>query len=88
MFDGLALGTMGGTYGAAPLACATANATLDVIEDENLLQNSTDRGRQLVEVQHSIAAIDHFHKEHEFTRVSWYALLARACTSLIRAGQT
>lgn len=52
MFDGLALGTMGGTYGAAPLACATANATLDVIQDENLLQNSTDRGRQLVEVRH------------------------------------
>ena len=50
MFDGLALGTMGGTYGAAPLACATANATLDVIQDENLLENSTARGRQLVEV--------------------------------------
>ncbi len=50
MFDGLALGTMGGTYGAAPLACATANATLDVIQDENLLDNSTARGRQLVEV--------------------------------------
>ena len=58
MFDGLALGTMGGTYGAAPLACATANATLDVIQDENLLQNSTDRGRQLVEVRHLIAAIE------------------------------
>ena len=50
MFDGLALGTMGGTYGAAPLACATANATLDVIMEENLLENSTQRGRQLVEV--------------------------------------
>lgn len=49
MFDGLALGTMGGTYGAAPLACATANATLDVIQNENLLDNSTQRGRQLVE---------------------------------------
>ena len=61
MFDGLALGTMGGTYGAAPLACATANATLDVIQDENLLQNSTDRGRQLVEVQHCLAAMEpHF----------------------------
>lgn len=51
MFDGLALGTMGGTYGAAPLACATANATLDVIMEENLLENSTQRGRQLVEVR-------------------------------------
>ena len=54
MFDGLALGTMGGTYGAAPLACATANATLDVIVEENLLENSTQRGRQLVEVRLSL----------------------------------
>lgn len=51
MFDGLALGTMGGTYGAAPLACATANATLDVIVEENLLENATQRGAQLVEVR-------------------------------------
>ena len=50
MFDGLALGTMGGTYGAAPLACATANATLDVIVEENLLENATQRGLQLTEV--------------------------------------
>ncbi|CAL5226943.1 g9827 [Coccomyxa viridis] len=49
MFDGLALGTMGGTYGAAPLACATANATLDVIVEENLLENATQRGLQLTE---------------------------------------
>ena len=55
MFDGLALGTMGGTYGAAPLACATANATLDVIVEENLLENSTQRGLQLVEVGASAA---------------------------------
>ena len=50
MFDGLALGTMGGTYGAGPLACATANATLDVIVEENLLENATQRGLQLTEV--------------------------------------
>ena len=55
MFDGLALGTMGGTYGAAPLACATANATLDVIVEENLLDNATQRGAQLVEVGDSTA---------------------------------
>ncbi|CAL8464181.1 g3716 [Coccomyxa elongata] len=47
MFEGLATGTMGGTYGAGPLACATACATLDVIKEEKLLDNATARGAQL-----------------------------------------
>ncbi|CAL8464182.1 g3717 [Coccomyxa elongata] len=47
LFEGLSPGTMGGTYGAGPLACATACATLDVIKEEKLLDNATARGRQL-----------------------------------------
>eukprot|EP00884_Botryococcus_braunii_P016731 jgi/Botrbrau1/3741/Bobra.0363s0020.1 len=47
MFDGLALGTMGGTYGGNPLGCAIACATLDVIEEEGLLENAAKRGLQL-----------------------------------------
>ena len=43
-------GTLGGTYGAGPLACAAANATIDVIEEEGLLENATERGLQLVQV--------------------------------------
>lgn len=43
-------GTLGGTYGAAPLACAAACATIDVIEEEGLLGNATERGLQLVQV--------------------------------------
>ena len=43
-------GTLGGTYGGGPLACAAAVATLDVIEGEGLLQNAEARGRQLVAV--------------------------------------
>lgn len=40
-------GSHGGTYGANPVACAAAAATIDVIREEGLLQNARDRGRQL-----------------------------------------
>jgi len=41
-------GTHGGTYGGNVVACAAANATLDVIEDEDLIANARARGAQLV----------------------------------------
>lgn len=37
-------GAHASTFGGNPVACAAAIATLDVIEEEGLLQNSTDRG--------------------------------------------
>lgn len=40
-------GSQGGTYGANAVACAAALATLDVIEDEKLVQNAAERGDQL-----------------------------------------
>ncbi|MGH8861316.1 MAG: aspartate aminotransferase family protein [Jatrophihabitantaceae bacterium] len=40
-------GSQGGTYGANPVACAAALATLDVIEEEKLVENAEERGRQL-----------------------------------------
>lgn len=40
-------GSQGGTYGANAVACAAAIATLDVIEDEKLVENSATRGAQL-----------------------------------------
>lgn len=40
-------GSQGGTYGANAVACAAALATLDVIQDEKLVQNSAERGTQL-----------------------------------------
>ena len=51
-------GSQGGTYGANAVACAAAVATLDVIEDEKLVQNSADRGGELKEALTRIAA-DH-----------------------------
>ncbi len=42
-------GTHGGTYGGNVVACAAANATLDVIEDEGLVANARERGAQLLD---------------------------------------
>jgi 4-aminobutyrate aminotransferase / (S)-3-amino-2-methylpropionate transaminase / 5-aminovalerate transaminase len=40
-------GGLGGTYGGNPLACAAANAVLDLFEHENLLECSREIGVQL-----------------------------------------
>jgi 4-aminobutyrate aminotransferase len=42
-------GSHGGTYGGNVVACAAANATLDVIEREGLVANAAARGRQLLD---------------------------------------
>ena len=49
-------GSQGGTYGANAVACAAALATLDVIEDEKLVQNADERGTELRSALSSIAA--------------------------------
>ncbi|WP_024806196.1 aspartate aminotransferase family protein [Nocardia sp. BMG51109] len=41
-------GSQGGTYGGNAVACAAALATIDVIESEGLVDNSAERGRQLL----------------------------------------
>lgn len=40
-------GEHGSTYGGNPLACKVATAALEVLREENLCQNSVDRGEQL-----------------------------------------
>jgi len=40
-------GSQGGTYGGNPVACAAALATLDVIEQENLVDNAATMGERL-----------------------------------------
>lgn len=40
-------GAHGTTFGGNPVSCAAALATLDVIEDEGLVENAAARGRQL-----------------------------------------
>jgi 4-aminobutyrate aminotransferase len=41
-------GTHGGTYGGNVVSCAAANATLDVIADEHLVENAAARGSQFL----------------------------------------
>ncbi len=41
-------GSHGGTYGGNVVACAAAMATLDVIEDEHLIENARERGAQFM----------------------------------------
>jgi 4-aminobutyrate aminotransferase len=41
-------GTHGGTYGGNVVACAAADATLDVIRDEELVENARDQGRRFL----------------------------------------
>jgi 4-aminobutyrate aminotransferase len=41
-------GTHGGTYGGNVVSCAAANATLDVIEDEGLVDKARQRGDQFL----------------------------------------
>ncbi|MDQ3615363.1 MAG: aminotransferase class III-fold pyridoxal phosphate-dependent enzyme [Actinomycetota bacterium] len=48
-------GSQGGTYGANAVACAAALATLDVIEDEKLVQNAAERGDQLKSALSAVA---------------------------------
>lgn len=52
-------GSQGGTYGANAVACAAALATLDVIQEEKLVENSAERGREL----HS--ALEHVAAQHK-----------------------
>jgi 4-aminobutyrate aminotransferase len=40
-------GSQGGTYGANAVACAAALATMDVIQDEKLVDNAAEQGRAL-----------------------------------------
>ena len=51
-------GTHGGTYGGNVVACAAAIATLDVIEDEGLVENARRQGERLISGLRSITASD------------------------------
>jgi 4-aminobutyrate aminotransferase len=48
-------GSQGGTYGGNAVSCAAAIATLDVIQQEGLVENADARGRQLLEGAQVIA---------------------------------
>ncbi|GGB33898.1 aspartate aminotransferase family protein [Flexivirga endophytica] len=49
-------GSQGGTYGANAVACAAAIATLDVIQEEKLVDNAAERGAQLTDALRATAS--------------------------------
>jgi len=49
-------GSQGGTYGGNAVACAAALATLDVIQEENLVENAATQGLRLLEGAQAVAA--------------------------------
>jgi 4-aminobutyrate aminotransferase len=56
LLDRMPPGTHGGTYGGNVVACAAANATLDVIEDDDLVGNARERGAQFLTGLRQLAA--------------------------------
>jgi 4-aminobutyrate aminotransferase len=56
LLESWAPGTHGGTYGGNVIACAAALATLDVIENERLVENAAARGDQMLAGMKKIAA--------------------------------
>ena len=56
LMDAWEPGAHGTTFAGGPLACAAAEATLDVLEDEDLLENATLRGAQLLDGLRQLAA--------------------------------
>jgi 4-aminobutyrate aminotransferase len=55
LLESWAPGTHGGTYGGNVIACAAALATLDVIENERLVENASTRGAQMLAGMKKIA---------------------------------
>jgi 4-aminobutyrate aminotransferase len=49
IMDAPAPGGLGGTYAGSPIGCAAANAVLDVMEEENLLERSNVIGKRMLE---------------------------------------
>ena len=44
----LDVGSIGGTYGGNPVACAAGVATIRAMREENMLENASERGIQLM----------------------------------------
>src|SRR5690606_23486098 len=47
IMDAPAAGGLGGTYGGSPIGCAAANAVLDVMAEENLLERANVIGKRM-----------------------------------------
>ncbi|MEP7082243.1 MAG: aspartate aminotransferase family protein [Chloroflexota bacterium] len=59
LLDTFGPGAHGGTYGGNAVACAAALATLDVIDDEGLVENARRQGERLLAGLRRVAADNH-----------------------------
>ncbi|HZA60795.1 MAG TPA: 4-aminobutyrate--2-oxoglutarate transaminase [Actinomycetota bacterium] len=57
IMDALGHSTIGGTYVGNPVACAAANAVLDIIEEEGLVERATHIGKRIRERWEEIASV-------------------------------
>jgi acetylornithine/LysW-gamma-L-lysine aminotransferase len=62
LYNKFEIGEHNTTFGGNPLVCAAANATLDIIREENLIDNATKQGKKI------ISDISEFSKECETIR--------------------
>jgi len=65
IMDAVTPGGLGGTYGGNPLACAAALATLDVIEEEQLVERAAEIG---VVIERSLRDLQRRHAQIEDVR--------------------
>lgn len=60
IMDAALPGGLGGTYAGSPIACAAANAVIDVIEEENLCARADEIGKLLVDRLSALAETNQF----------------------------
>lgn len=56
-------GTHGSTFGGSPVACAAANATIDFMVRENILERNVESGRYLKSALSTIGLVEHVRGE-------------------------
>jgi len=87
-------GSLGGTYGGNAVATAAASATLDVIENENLVENARRQGslleKRLKQLQSAVGkmvvkVVQILAMSSSFYIVSWYVRNVRCVDLRIEA---
>ncbi len=55
LFDKIQIGEHFTTFGGNPFVCAAANVTIDIIEQENLVENSANQGKKMLDFLNELA---------------------------------
>jgi len=62
LYNKMNIGEHNTTFGGNPLVCAAANATIDIIIEEHLVENSANQGKKIIK------KLSEFAKEHKIIR--------------------